>query len=102
DGQCLDCYAEQDEKEVVMKVLGMTVAELVEAGYKVEINRRDVERLSEAADDVKRLDGEGKVRNINHYSRYKEVAGFESAGYRGYEGLAVIACTKWRDENEKI
>src|SRR5699024_1971728 len=41
DGQCLDCYAEQDEKEVVMKVLGMTVAELLEAGYKVEINRHD-------------------------------------------------------------
>ena len=43
DGQCLDCYAEQDEKEVEMKVLGMTVAELLEAGYKVEINRHDVE-----------------------------------------------------------
>ena len=102
DGQCLDCYAEQDEKEVVMKVLGMTVAELLEAGYKVEINRHDVELLSEAADDVKRLVGEDKVLNINHYSRNTDVADFESAGYRGYEGLAVIAFTKWRDENEKI
>src|SRR5690625_1335825 len=45
DGQCLDCYVEQDEKEVEMKVLGMTVAELLEAGYKVEITSHDVELL---------------------------------------------------------
>ena|SRR5699024_5222384 len=102
DGKCLDCYVEQDEKEAEMKVLGMTVAELLEAGYKVEINRHDVELLSEAVDDVKRLVGEDKVLNINHYSSNTDVADFESAGYRGDEGLAVIAFTKWRDENEKI
>src|SRR5690625_1932294 len=105
DGMCIDCYAEQhekEEKEMEMKVLGMTVAELLEAGYKVEINRLDVELLSEAVDDVKRLVGEDKVLNINHYSRNTDVADFESAGYRGDEGLAVIAFTKWRDENEKI
>ena len=92
DGQCLDCYAEQDEKEekeMEMKVLGMTVAELIKRGARVDVHLHNTDEKTGTA-FVKEMTGQD--------AKQYEFDSFTS--YTRAEGMVRVTSYVRRDENE--
>lgn len=92
DGMCIDCYAEQgekEEKEMEMKVLGMTVAELLKRGAAVDVHLHKTDEKT-GTEFVKEMTGKDAERY--------EFDSFTS--YSSREGMVSVTAYVRRNEDE--
>ena len=92
DGMCLDCYAQQDEQEeeeMEMKVLGMTVAELLKRGAAVDVHLHKTDEKT-GTEFVKEMTGKDAERyEFDSFTSYS----------RG-EGMVSVTSYVRKSENE--
>jgi len=92
DGMCLYCYAEyyeKEEKETEMKVLDMTVAELIKRGASVDVHLHNTDEETGTAFVNEMIGQDAEQYEFDSFTSYAR-----------REGMVSVTSYVWRDENE--